>query len=212
MGTLERRKRDKEKRIKIIIDSAEKVIFSKSINSATMDEIAEVAEVSKGTLYFYFDSKHELILSIADRGLSFLIKSYQEIFTSQIRGKEMIKKFGNTGLDFVEQYPNYCEILNYFNTYGFSLQNKKSKYAIKCDQKILEILTYIFRALQIGIQDGSIKKNLNPRLITFVMWVELRGLIQLHDGKKIQRYSRLFDSNLDSKKILDFFIESILSN
>ena len=51
MGIAERREREREQRRNTILDAAETVFFSKGINLATMDEVAEEAELSKGTLY-----------------------------------------------------------------------------------------------------------------------------------------------------------------
>ena len=60
MGIAERKEREKEHRRNTILDAAEEVFFSKGINLATMDEVAERAELSKGTLYLYFKNKEEL--------------------------------------------------------------------------------------------------------------------------------------------------------
>ena len=67
MGIAERREREKDQRRNTILDAAEKVFFSQGINLATMDGVAEEAELSKGTLYLYFKSKEELFLGIACR-------------------------------------------------------------------------------------------------------------------------------------------------
>lgn len=61
MGTTERKKREKERRRNTIIDAAEKVIFSKGLDQSTMTEIAQEAELSKGTLYLYFKNFLNLI-------------------------------------------------------------------------------------------------------------------------------------------------------
>ena len=57
----------REERRQQILDAAEKVFFSKGVAAATMDEVAAEAELSKGTLYLYFKSKDEIILSIFER-------------------------------------------------------------------------------------------------------------------------------------------------
>ena len=57
MGIHERKEREKEHRRDEILNAAQKVFFEKGLQSATMDEIAEAAELSKGTLYLYYGSK-----------------------------------------------------------------------------------------------------------------------------------------------------------
>ena len=50
-----------------------KKFFQQGLLASTLDEIAEKAELSKGTLYFYFNGKEELYLLLLDEGLGVLI-------------------------------------------------------------------------------------------------------------------------------------------
>jgi TetR/AcrR family transcriptional regulator len=68
MGITERKEREKEHRKEEIIDAAQKVFFEKGLLLTTMDEIAEIAELSKGTLYLYYKSKENLYLAVMMRG------------------------------------------------------------------------------------------------------------------------------------------------
>ena len=67
MGIAERKQREKEQRRQHILQVAETIFLEKGINSSTMDEIAAVCELSKGTLYLYFKSKEELFLDICPK-------------------------------------------------------------------------------------------------------------------------------------------------
>ena len=57
MGITERKEREKLQRREDILNAAERVFFSKGHKNSTMDDVAEEAELSKGTLYLYFKSK-----------------------------------------------------------------------------------------------------------------------------------------------------------
>lgn len=67
MGIQERKEREKESRKEEIINAAQKIFFEKGLPAATMDEIAEAAELSKGTLYLYYKSKEDLYLAVTMR-------------------------------------------------------------------------------------------------------------------------------------------------
>ena len=86
MGIAERKEREKEQKQNDIIDAAEKVIFSKGLEAATMDEIAEVAEFSKGTIYIYFKNKEDLYFAIHARGLQLLRKMFEKASKSKKKG------------------------------------------------------------------------------------------------------------------------------
>ena len=65
------RARQKEKRKQAIMEAAAKLFQAEGFNAASMEDIAEAAELSVGTVYNYFKSKAEIGLAIyqADRDL-----------------------------------------------------------------------------------------------------------------------------------------------
>ena len=69
MGIAERKERERQKRWEDIVAAAEKVFFSKGFVRSTMEEIAEAAELSKGTLYLYFKSKEDLHMVVARKAI-----------------------------------------------------------------------------------------------------------------------------------------------
>jgi len=62
-GSLSPKVIDKEKKRNEILMSALKVFTKKGISSATISDIAEEAKIGKGTIYEYFKSKEEIVLS-----------------------------------------------------------------------------------------------------------------------------------------------------
>ena len=91
MGTAERREREKEQRRNDIIDAAERVFFNKGLENATMDDVAEHAELSKGTLYLYFKSKEELYLAIHLRGNLILKEMFEAAVKKPKTGIEKVR-------------------------------------------------------------------------------------------------------------------------
>jgi AcrR family transcriptional regulator len=67
VGINERKQREKNMRRKLILQAAEKVFFSH--NGGTMDDVAQKAELCKGTLYLYFSNKDELLQALASKGI-----------------------------------------------------------------------------------------------------------------------------------------------
>ena len=64
MGVTERKEREKEFKRSIMLEAAEELILEKGLDQLNMDEVAERAEVSKGSLYQYFNNKNDLVLGI----------------------------------------------------------------------------------------------------------------------------------------------------
>ncbi|WP_454052030.1 TetR/AcrR family transcriptional regulator [Clostridium sp. Marseille-Q7071] len=56
----------------IIIEKATKIIELKGVKNTSLSDISKECEISKGTLYYYYPTKDELIYDIADRHLKAL--------------------------------------------------------------------------------------------------------------------------------------------
>ena len=61
MTASERREREKAQRRQEILDAARQVFFVRGFHSPTMDDVAALAEISKGTIYLYFESKEAIL-------------------------------------------------------------------------------------------------------------------------------------------------------
>ncbi len=69
MGVQERRSREKGNRIQSILESARGLFLKKGFQNTSMEEIAQSAEIGKGTIYLYFKNKNDLYTSILVGGL-----------------------------------------------------------------------------------------------------------------------------------------------
>ena len=79
MGIEERKEREKQMRRRQIIDAAEKVFAAKGFSGATIENIAEEAELSPATLYLYFKNKDELYASLNLKFLKVFIERIEDI-------------------------------------------------------------------------------------------------------------------------------------
>lgn len=69
---------EKDEKIKNILDRATELFAQKGYHDVTMEEIASMVGVAKGTLYLYFPSKEELYWGILERGLHELFARFEE--------------------------------------------------------------------------------------------------------------------------------------
>jgi AcrR family transcriptional regulator len=63
------REEDKVERRREILDAAERLFRERPEGLASMDELAELAGVAKGTLYLYFPSKEEVLIGLHERNM-----------------------------------------------------------------------------------------------------------------------------------------------
>lgn len=55
---------------KMILDAAEDLLAQKSLKEVTLAQIAEHANVAKGTVYYYYKNKEDILFAIFDRYLA----------------------------------------------------------------------------------------------------------------------------------------------
>ncbi|MFC2095000.1 TetR/AcrR family transcriptional regulator [Candidatus Bipolaricaulota bacterium] len=67
MSVTQRRHREREARVSLILDAALQVFTSRGLHDGTMEEIAEAAELGKATLYYYFPSKETILSALVEK-------------------------------------------------------------------------------------------------------------------------------------------------
>ena len=178
MGIAERKEREKEQRKNDIIDAAERMFFSKGIAATTMDDIAEEAELSKGTIYLYFKSKEDLYLAIHYRGLHILKTMFEETVQQCKTGLEKVYSIGMAYYRFYKEHTDYFNALLYYESRELNLNDIDSM-AFQCDHKGVDALNVLIEAIKIGINDGSIRPDIDPAKTAAILWGQTSGLIQL---------------------------------
>jgi AcrR family transcriptional regulator len=189
MGISERKEREKEQRRNEILDAAEKVFFSKGVWAATMDDVAEAAELSKGTLYLYFKNRDELYYGITGRGLAILNDLFKKAVEKGRNGLEKTFLIGTAFLQFSQEHTDYFNALSYYEIKDVDFSNASSM-ACQCDAYGNEAIGLLIQAIRTGIEDGSIRKDVDPFNTAIVLWGQTAGIIQLvtTKGKHLEKH------------------------
>jgi AcrR family transcriptional regulator len=67
-----------------ILDAAEKLFAEKGYSAATVNDILEAVQIAKGTFYYYFKSKENVLDALIDRRISEGVKKADEIAASAL--------------------------------------------------------------------------------------------------------------------------------
>jgi AcrR family transcriptional regulator len=205
MGIAERREREKEQRRNDIIDAAESVFFRKGWQGATMDDVAEAAELSKATLYLYFKNKEELYAAIVVRGHKLLSEMFKRAVEGAGTGIEQSAAIGRAYMEFHEQYRNYYEAMMYFDARGMEAC-EDCEYTLKCVEHRDELMGLVAGTVRRGIEDGTMRPDLDPDRTAVLLWAQSSGVLQVlaTAGDKIREvYSTT------PEEILDTFFEFV---
>lgn len=195
MGTTERKERERDERKRMIIQSAEKVFLKKGLEGATMEEIADVAELSKGALYLYFKSKEELFLSVNMRGLKLLAEILEKELDESLTAAENALALGKAYIGFSKDYPDYFSTIMTCQTVGLEQTDLFQKTMLFDEgSPLLVFLNVIER----GHLDGTIRADIPAIELAVVLWSQLTGVLQyMHYRPKV---FEMF--NIDENKII----------
>ncbi|WP_069131095.1 TetR/AcrR family transcriptional regulator [Rhodohalobacter halophilus] len=207
MKELSRKERERLRRRELIIDVAEEVIHQHGFKSSTMEQIAEGAELGKGTLYLHFKSKVSIYLAICDRGSKKLNRELAKVLATELSGLEMVREIGYTYLRFIQKNPLYFSAFNYYENILDDDKYNDSPMIKVCEENAREAMTYIVRAMQIGIQDGSIDGGINPKELGLVMWGASKGVVHVALLKNKRRHMAILD---DVEFSFDSLMESFI--
>src|SRR5580693_7953203 len=86
-----RTERKAEKRL-AILDGAIRVFSEKGFFNTTVAEVARAAGVADGTIYLYFESKDELLLSIFDEKMEQLCTEAREAIADAPNAAEALRR------------------------------------------------------------------------------------------------------------------------
>lgn len=78
MTVSSRRQREQQLRRETIIEAAWKLFEQNGFEQTTVDQIAALAELGKGTIYSYFKSKEEIYIAILEKKLDLLEQKMKE--------------------------------------------------------------------------------------------------------------------------------------
>jgi AcrR family transcriptional regulator len=183
LGTHERKEREKEQRREDILDAAQRVFFDRGLAVATMDDIAETAELSKGTLYLYYKSKEDLYLTVMMRGMQLLYDGFSQIATSGASAAKMLSRLSEGYLDYFNAHRDYFRMMHYLQSPQFHKQiSEEVKQSCSVlNQRIWDLVNGV---LQRCIDEGLLRKDLNPADVGLILWSSATALMLRIDNEE----------------------------
>ena len=187
-----RRQEEKDRRRNEILDAAQAVFAQVGPEKATMEQVARKARLSRALLYVYFEDKGGLLMGVCERGLIELRRRFVAAAARHRRGIDKIESLGRAYVTFSQQCPVYFDALARFEMLEPDPDHFEREHP--CVLAGDAVHEFIVEVLNVGVRDGSIRKDLGDRDLTAItLWGFMHGIIQLmaskanllaHDGVK----------------------------
>lgn len=202
MPATARRAREKQQRYDDIVDAAESIFFSKGYNSASMDEIANAAAISRPLLYVYFKDKAAIMRAIMLRACQSMLTRFENAKQAGTSGMTQIKGIGEAYYQFSLEQSDYFDVMTNMATFPMPDEPDEvvlgmADYRLRCHELMVD-------SLETGIRDGSIDPEHvhDTSLTAQILRGSLHGVIMSVRQPKDPTFA-----SVDSKKLVHEAIE-----
>ncbi|GAK50674.1 transcriptional regulator, TetR family [Candidatus Moduliflexus flocculans] len=207
MGVQERREREKHARQEAILEAAREVFFTKGLDQTTIDDVAEQAELSKGTIYLYFKSKEELYISVFTQGIEQLTQQLNALRDQfgQRRADELVLQIKDMYYAFYHKYPEYFYIHSLL--YHGRIKGKIDPVIWAASHQQTRIcLQVVSDILQRGIDDGLFRP-VDAWKAANSLWGAATGVMMMLDDEEHQQMV-----GMPAKELLDYTTELLIAS
>ncbi len=127
------------------------------------------------------------------------------VLAEDIPGIDMVERIGMVYLEFIKDNPVYYHAFNYYEKILSEEKYSGSELAQRCEENAAISMNLIVRALQAGMQDGSIKKDVDPKELALILWSAAKGVLHMAFMKQSNSHMKFLDE-------VNFSLESLVSN
>lgn len=192
------KKRTNEKYFRII-DAATKVFAEKGFFKAKVSEIAKEAKVADGTIYIYFENKDDILISLFEEQMQFVLDNMVAQLSGEEDPAEKLRKFALTHLRFIQEHKDMAEIIQ--------VELRQSSKFVKeyRNEKFAKYLDLIGDIMVEGQKLGVFKKSIIPGLAKRAFFGALDEMSRFWVLSSRRRY----DIETAASQISEYFLAGI---
>lgn len=204
-------KQGKPDKRELIYDALAELMCTVPFKEISVESIAQKAGVGKGSVYYYFDSKDEILSHVIERSYRRAIREYLDNIRLEQSALGRIKQLFQSVLkkDFGDSRQNLIVTLHLHD--DLILHNKLKAIAV---QELSPILTVL---LEQGMEEGSIKMEYpkeSAEIIVTVLTVFLDHTAASQEKTSLKKKLKIFASVLETclktpKGSFDFLFDAL---
>lgn len=174
-----RRERETGERRDAILAAARDLFFEHGIYRTTVDDVAARAEVAKGTVYLYFESKETILAHLLLEGLDALGESLAEAFGEALHltGEVRLRRLSAAYLNFFQNEREYFRLMMAFDRGQFQEAVQAEVYQQILTRSVRG-LRWVVRAIEQGMTAGEFKVA-SAKNSAGMYWAALNGALIL---------------------------------
>jgi len=162
---------EKDEKRRKIISAASKCIAEKGYNAASMNDIAKLAGMTKGGLYWYFDSKREIFMAILDEMIITNREIWNEIdrLSETHSPRELLRQGGTIFIKKLTEDTMLQKLYNEVRAEAMKDPEVRRKLLERIAMAVEFIKKYFRDALEKGAVRARNTKRLSLCVVTMIM-------------------------------------------
>lgn len=178
-----------------ILESALRVFASKGFFGAKVSDVAEEAGVADGTIYLYFKSKDDLLISLFEEQMSQVNAALLDATCGVEDPAEKLRRFVRTYVELVERNPHAAEVI--------TIELRQSAKFMKqyANPRFADFLKFLAAIIEEGQTQGRLRADVPAPIAA-------RALFGLLDELALVWVSR--KDKLDIRKVSDWVCGLVL--
>ena len=188
---------EKQQRCSEILKEAKKLFAKNGYKDTTMRQISEAANISLGSLYFYFTNKSEIYIALYKESLEKLDRSFDDALS--LPAPDIRSRISMMLYSYISFYKNDYESYRLLSS-GFFGKNQD----LELDSSLMEDSLRIFRRLEGPIQQGIDEGVIRPcdtEKTVISLWAMLDGVLMLPEKTHIKtlesHYEEYYSTGVD---------------
>jgi AcrR family transcriptional regulator len=163
-----------EERIDQILDAACEVFVEKGFQKARMDDIADKSGLSKGALYWYFNSKDDIVLGIFERIFSRETEDLEGLISSEYTASDQLLEYTDRVIKDVNRLLRFAPLAYEFLSLAF--RHKFFQTAFK--RYLRDHMDILIPIIQHGVATGEFR-ILDPKEAAIAVGAIFEGTLAL---------------------------------
>jgi TetR/AcrR family fatty acid metabolism transcriptional regulator len=187
---------------KKIINATIKLFVKNGYHGTSISQISKTAKLTKGAIYFHFESKHVLLKEILEEyEKAFLDKIIEEVESSEGKAIDKMKIFLRSSSNFAAENQDLIICHTNLATELCSISRKYERGIKRIYEKFYKFLADL---LEEGKEDGSFRENINPNILAVnILGANEGNLIQWSINKN------KYKGDAFARSFMKFFLNGI---
>lgn len=175
----ERRQEEREQRTRAFIEAGFEEIASVGVEKTTLASVAARARLSKSLIYFYFEDKDALIVSLCNRAKEALLEDFKVARANHKTGRAQVIAIGAAYLAYPQRYDAMWQVMAHVESVIPPPDPLTAPYE-RSNELGVALLAEVASAVATGREDGTICHSPEtPEQVATVLWSMLYGYLRL---------------------------------